>query len=54
MFCVYEIGKNGKPYEDGKRFFRFMHEDRFDCEVYVENHINEHPGFTRMFEIVEE
>lgn len=33
MFTVYEIFK-----DDGKKFFRFESEDRFDCEVYVSHH----------------
>ena len=33
MFTVYEVFK-----ADGKKFFRFESEDRFDCEVYVHNH----------------
>jgi hypothetical protein len=24
--------------KDGKRFFLFEHEDRFECEVYVDHH----------------
>ena len=53
MYIVYEIGKKGKAYEDGKRFFRFEHKDRFECEVYVDHHKYRANGEPLMFEIVE-
>lgn len=31
-YTVYEI------MPDGKKFFRFESNDRFDCEVYINNH----------------
>jgi hypothetical protein len=34
MFVVYEVFKT-----DGKKFYRFESEDKFDCEVYVYHHI---------------
>ncbi len=54
MFVVYEIGKNDKFYEDGKKFFRFEHQDRFECEVYIDHHAYSANGTPVMFAIVEE
>lgn len=36
MFAVYEI------FPDGKKFFRFESDDRFECEVYVDHHKYDH------------
>lgn len=36
MFAVYEI------FPDGKKFFRFESDDRFECEVYVDHHKYNH------------
>jgi hypothetical protein len=33
MFVVYEVFK-----ADGKKFYRFQSEDKFDCMVYVDHH----------------
>lgn len=45
MYRVYEIteGKND--------LFRFEHKDRFECEVWVDHHVYEHPHKPRVFEI---
>lgn len=32
MYKVYEI------FSDGKRFFRFESDDKFNCEVYIHHH----------------
>ena len=32
MFTVFEV------FPDGKKLFRFESNDRFDCEVYINNH----------------
>lgn len=32
IFAVYEV------FPDGKKFFRFESNDRFECEVYVDHH----------------
>ena len=53
MFIVYEIGKKGKPYDDGKKFFCFQNEDRFECEVYVDHNKYDGAGHPVLFEIVE-
>lgn len=32
LYTIYEV------FPDGKKFFRFESNDRFECEVYVEHH----------------
>lgn len=35
-YIVYEV------FPDGKKFFRFENDDRFECEVYVDHHKYDH------------
>ena len=37
-YTVYEV------FPDGKKFFRYESDDRFDCEVYVSHHWYDHPN----------